>query len=218
MSAASPKRGLFLVLEGIEGSGKSTQRDLLAAWLSAQGVPFRVTREPGGTRLGEEVRRLILESDHMDDRAELLLLLAARATVVADEIRPALAAGEVVVADRHALSSLAYQGQGRGLGVEEVRALNRFATGGLEPDLTIVLDVPPAIGVARLQARGRPVDRIEAAGADFHAWVAEAYRLLASSEPNTKRVDATGSPEAVHDRIVALLCAEFPETLAPAKG
>jgi len=212
------RTGLFVVLEGMEGSGKSTQRDLLAGWLAARGVPHRVTREPGGTRLGEEIRRMLLDGDHVEDRAELLLLLAARATVVAQEIRPGLEAGQVVVADRYALSTLVYQGYGRGLPLEEVRALNAFATGGLEPDLTIVLDVPIQVGVARLGLRPAGADRIEAAGEWFHERVAEAYRLLASSEPRTMRIEATGSPDAVHREVMALLAAEFPETFAMTPG
>ncbi|MCI0433569.1 MAG: dTMP kinase [Gemmatimonadetes bacterium] len=218
MNADRTGNGLFLVLEGVEGSGKTTQRDRLAEWLAQEGLAHRVTREPGGTPLGEEIRRLILRGGHVEDRAELLLLLAARATLVGQEIRPGLAAGEIVVADRYALSTLAYQGYGRGMPLDEVRALNAFATGGLQPDLTIVLDVPTGVGVARLGARTGGADRIEAEGGGFHERVAEAYRLLASSEPRTRRIDGTGSPAGVHRELRGLLREMFPETFAATPG
>lgn len=209
--------GLFLVLEGIEGSGKTTQAGMLAGWLEARGLPCLITREPGGTAVGEEVRRLLLESTAMDARTELLLMLSARAALVTDVIEPALAQGRVVVADRYELSTLAYQAHGRGLPMDTVRALNEFATGGLRPDLTVVLSVPRPTGEARRAARSVQ-DRIESAGDGFHARVAEAYAALAATEPGVAAIDGTGPPDTVHETLVSLLRARFPETFGPTQG
>ena len=208
----SGRRGVFVVFEGIEGSGKSTQARMLAEWLAAHGVPHRRVREPGGTPVGEEIRRLMLDGDELPARAELFLTLAARAVHVDEVLAPALAAGEVVVADRYELSTLAYQGYGRGLPLEEVRRLNRLATGGLSPDVTLLLEVPVAVGEARRRAAGRDADRIEGAGDAFHARVAEAYALLAEIEPRVERVDATADPARVHAEVLRRLNARFPET------
>jgi dTMP kinase len=208
--------GLFLVLEGIEGSGKSTQARLLGQWLAALGIAHRVTREPGGTPVGEACRRILLEGVEMPARTELLLMLAARAALVEQVVRPALAGGEVVVADRFELSSLAYQGHGRGLPLAEVRQQNALATGGLRPALTVVLEVPLAQGEARRSERG--ADRIENAGRHFHERVAEAYRLLARSEAGVAVVDGTGPETRVHAAIRELLRRRFPETFAAGGG
>lgn len=205
--------GLFIVLEGVEGSGKTTQARLLGERLARAGVDHLVTREPGGTEVGEEIRRILLHGGEVPARAELLLLLAARAVFVEQVVRPALERGAVVVADRYELSTLAYQGYGRGLPLDEVRRMNAFATGGLSPDLTLVLDVPPEVGAARRAREGRNADRIEQAGAEFHAQVARAYRLLSETEPRVVRIDGARSPEAVHAEIVDLLRSRFPETL-----
>lgn len=170
--------GRFIALEGGDASGKSTQAALLAAHLGA-----RCTREPGSTELGERVRQILLHADdvHLDPRAEALLFAAARAQHVAEVIRPALAAGETVVADRYIASSLAYQGFGRALGVDEVRRINEWATGGLWPDLVVLLDVPPDVAAARF---GDDRDKLEAAGDDFHQRVAEGYAELAAADPD----------------------------------
>lgn len=211
-------RGNFIVLEGIEGSGKSTQAALLAQWLEASGVPHLVTREPGGTALGEEIRRLLLHAGAVPAMAELLLMLAARATLLEETVRPALAAGKTVIADRYSLSTLAYQGYGRGLELDEVRHAIRFATGGLVPDLTLLLDVPREVGEARRAASRPGDDRIERAGAAFHRRVAEAYRLLAGSETGIERVAGEGEPAAVQARIRAALARHFPETFPQPQG
>lgn len=211
-------RGLFIVFEGAEGSGKTTQARWLGDWLSSRGVASYVCREPGGTELGESIRALVLGELLVPPRSELLLLLAARAVFVDEVVRPRLEAGEVVIADRYELSTLAYQGYGRGLPLEEVRRLNDFATGGLHPDLTLVLDVPPAIGEARRLAEGRSSDRIERAGRDFHERVGEAYRLLAENEPGVELIDGTGTPEAVRSAILDRLGGRFPETFPLALG
>lgn len=212
----SAQRGRFLALEGVEGAGKSTQARLLGDWLTRHGLPHVVTREPGGTALGEQVRRALLESDRVIPRAELLLMLAARATLVDEVVKPALERGVVVVTDRFSLSTLAYQVRGRGLPEAEVRRLNAFATGGLEPDLTLVLDVPLGVGVQRLDRRARALDRFEQADADFHARVAEAYAEFAQHEKTIERVDGTGSVDEVHAAILALLGRRFPETFGGA--
>lgn len=211
-------RGLFLVFEGVEGSGKSTQARWLAEWLEVRGVASYLCREPGGTALGEEIRALVLEGGAVPPRSELLLMLAARAVFVDEVVRPRLAAGQVVIADRYELSTLAYQGYGRGLPLDEVRRLNDFATGGLHPDLTLVLDIPPAEGEARREAAGRRSDRIERAGTSFHERVGEAYRLLAEGEAGVELIDGLGRPEEVRERILERLGRYFPETFAMTLG
>lgn len=210
--------GRFIVLEGGEGAGKSTQAALLGEWLERAGVRHVRTREPGGTPVGEEIRRLLLHGGDMPARTELLLLLAARAALVEAQIRPALEAGLVVVSDRFGLSSLAYQGYGRGLDVEEVRRLHEFAAGGVRPDLTIVLEVPQGVAQARRAAGRQGDDRIEAAGGEFHARVSEAYRLLARTEENVVLLDGTQPAGAVHGEIVRLVRGRFPETFSGTTG
>lgn len=211
-------RGVFIAFEGPEGAGKSTQVRLLEAWLRESGHDPLLTREPGGTAVAEDVRRILLESESLSPRAELLLMLASRATLVESVIEPALAAGRVVVTDRFHLSTLAYQGHGRGLPLDEVEAMNRFATGGLEPDLTLLLDLDPGVGASRKAMAGAGPDRIERAGNAFHRTVAEAYRLLADEDERIERVDATGSAEAVHAAVVGRLSARFPETFGDVEG
>lgn len=166
------RRGRFIAFEGGEASGKSTQAARLAARLDAL-----LTREPGGTPVGEQVRALLLEpGGDVDARAEALLMAAARAQHVHEVIEPALAEGRDVVTDRFTASSLAYQGYGRGLPLEEVRALSTFATAGLEPDVYVLLDVPPEVAAER---RSREHDRMEAAGDDFHRRVHDGFLALA---------------------------------------
>lgn len=206
----------FLVLEGVEGSGKSTQAKLLGDWLAANAVAHVVTREPGGTEVGEEIRAIVLHGADIPAEAELLLINAARAVFVAEIVKPALAAGKVVIADRFSLSSLAYQAHGRGLPLDEVRSICTFATQGVEPDLTIVLDVP--IEESESRRSGRGADRIERAGTDFHQKVLRAYRLLPRSEANVELISGVGEPGEVQHRIRALLVSRFPETFGSIKG
>ena len=178
--------GRFLTFEGIEGSGKSTQLGLLLVRLRADGWPVREAREPGGTDLGERIRRLLLarELGFMTAEAELFLYLASRAQLTRAVIRPALARGEVVVCDRYADSTLAYQGYGRRLDLGRVRDLNRLATGRLSPDLTVLLDLPVDEGLARLEPRGGGTqDRIEAEDPAFHRRVRAGYLDAAAAEP-----------------------------------
>lgn len=211
-------RGLFIVLEGVEGSGKTTQARWLGQWMKEHGIEAYTCREPGGTELGESIRELVLGGLDVPPRSELLLLLAARAVFVDEVVRPRLEAGEVVIADRFELSTFAYQGYGRGLPLDEIRRLNHFATGGLRPDLVLVLDVAPEIGVARREAEGRSSDRIESAGREFHRRVGEAYRLLAQVETGVESIDGTATPESVHSAILDRLSTRFPETFARALG
>ena len=198
---ARPGRGTFIALEGGEGSGKSTQAGLLAERLDAV-----LTYEPGATDLGSALRRILLDPSStagLDDRAEALLMAADRAQHVAAVVGPALEAGRTVVCDRYIGSSLAYQGHGRGLGVDAVAALSAFATGGLLPDVYVLLDVPRDVAEGRLT--GRP-DRLEGAGADFHERVRAGYRDLAAADPDRWLVvSGVGSPVEVADRLAAAL-------------
>jgi dTMP kinase len=207
---------VFIVLEGAEGSGKSTQVRLLGEWLGAHGIPHVLTREPGGTKVGEEIRAILLHGDDIPAETELLLMNAARAVFVNDVVKPALASGKIVVGDRFWLSSLVYQGYGRGLALEDVRRICAFAAEGIEPDLTIVLDVSQDASEARRADRG--ADRIERAGTEFHQRVVGAYRLLPQTESNVALISGEGTPEAVHRQIVALLQARFPETFGKVAG
>jgi dTMP kinase len=171
--------GLFVAFEGGEGVGKSTQISRAAAWLRSLGHDVVETREPGGTPLGQELRRLVLDRDgHVTPRAEALLYLADRAQHVDTVIRPALEAGAIVLTDRYEDSTRAYQGKGRGFGAELIGA-NSWATGGLRPDLTILLDLDPRVGLARAGDRSSP-DRLEAASLAFHEAVRQAFLDLAT--------------------------------------
>jgi dTMP kinase len=194
--------GRLIAFEGVEGSGKSTQLELLRRLLEERGREVVVTREPGGTPAGERVRALVLDpAVELHPRAEALLFAAARAELVEAVIRPALERGAVVLCDRYLDSSLAYQGGARGLGRGPVEQINRFATGGLLPDLVVLLDLDPAAGRAR---RPRDPDRIEAQDLGFHRRVRDAFRDLAAAEPGRFAVvDAAAPVEEVADQIRA---------------
>ena len=213
-SSSQDRQGLFLAFEGVEGSGKSTQVRLLAERLTGAGNAPVVAREPGSTPLGERVRATVLTDLDLvvPARSELFLILAARAAFVDQVVRPALAAGRVVIADRFELSALAYQGGGRGLPVEEISACNRVATGGLSPHATVLLELDPDEGARRQRAAGMAPDRLEREGAEFHARVAAAYRDMAGRVAGVVRVDADATADEVHRRVVAALAARFPET------
>ena len=202
-------KGFFITVEGIEGSGKSTQTKLLAPYLETGGRAVTLTREPGGTPIGDEVRKILLDPVHtaLDPKAELLLYAASRAQHIREIILPALEAGRIVLCDRFSDATLAYQGHGRGLDREMIRSLDHVATGGLRPDLTLLLDIETATGLSR--ARGRNSSsgldaeaRFENEALSFHERVRKGYLLLAKEEPERFQViDASLSPENVQAEI-----------------
>ena len=205
-------RGLFIVFEGVEGSGKSTHIRLLSERLLAAGVPHRVTREPGGTAAAERIRGVVLDPAlEIGPVAELLLILAARAEFVRDIVDPSLARGEIVLADRYELSTFAYQGIARGLGLELVRRLNAVATGGLKPDAIVLLEVDSAVGLGRKETEA---DRMESEDLAFHEAVEAAYRQLAESEPNVIRIDTSRDRSEVEAAIDATLASRWPEAFS----
>lgn len=218
--------GRLLVFEGAEGAGKSTQIARLAELLESRNVKHRVVREPGGTAVGEDIRRLLLDPAHdMAPATEALLFIASRAEHVAKVVRPALEAGTLVIADRFFLSTYAYQIAGRGLPEETVRAANALATGGLVPDLTVLLLHHPAEGLARADRRGAR-DRMEQASDAFHEQVAGAFERFGTAEwqrghPEAgplASIDAGGTPDEVFDQVVMTLRARWPETFAVFRG
>jgi dTMP kinase len=197
--------GIFISLEGPDGAGKTTQLDLLAEHLRKRGFTVRCTREPGGTALGDKIRALVLDPVYgeMDARTEALLYMAARAQHVAEVIAPALASGEVVLSDRYADSTIVYQGAARRLARPDLTAINLFATGGVMPDLTILLDGDGALLGGRRAGRGG-ADRIEGEAESFHRLVRQGFRELAAAEPERIRpVAADGPVDEVHRRVVA---------------
>ncbi|EGO65962.1 dTMP kinase [Acetonema longum] len=200
-------RGMFITFEGPDGAGKTTQIGLLSQYLSRRGMAVVTTREPGGTPLGDDIRRILLDVKYkgMDPRAETLLYLAARAQHAATVIRPALAEGRIILSDRFADSTLAYQGAARALAAAEVAAANEFATAGLIPDLTILLDGDPAELQTRRQRRGAG-DRIEAEAIAFHRRVRTGFLQLAGKEPDRFRIiNALDSVETINSQIVCYI-------------
>lgn len=203
--------GLFITLEGGDGSGKTTQASLLRAWLESEGRVVVRTREPGGTEVGVLVRDIVLHHrGEVSPRAEALLYAADRAHHIATVVHPALERGEVVIQDRYLDSSVAYQGAGRVLGRDEIRDLSLWATEGLLPDLTVLLDLDPATARTRLDAADKPFDRLEAERDEFHERVRAEYLALAAAEPERFLVLDASLPadeiaEAVRARVTALL-------------
>lgn len=198
-------KGVFITFEGLDGCGKSTQMELLAAGLRERGYVVLVTREPGGTPLGEAIRDLLLDPRHhgMSARAEALLYAAARAHLVDKVIRPALQDGQVVLCDRYLDSSLAYQGYGRGLGHDDIISLNVWGTDCLFPDLTLFLDLDDSVRTGRLDA---VPDRLEAENEEFHRRVADGFRELLALHPHRiRRVDAGGPEAEVQERVRAVV-------------
>ena len=198
--------GWFIAFEGGEGAGKSTQERLLTDALVARGHVVTRTREPGGTPAGEAIRHVLLSPEYtgLDHRAEALLFAAARGEHVARVVRPALARGEVVVCDRYLDSSVAYQGYGRDLGPERVRDLSLWATGGLLPDLTVLLDIDPAIGLGRFVDR----DRLEAEPLAYHQRVRAGFLALAAADPGRYLVlDAQQDTDAIAEAVLARVLA-----------
>jgi dTMP kinase len=202
-------KGVFITFEGIEGSGKSTQIKLLRGHLTSIGRAVTLTREPGGTPIGDQIRRILLDPANkaLDPAAELLLYGASRSQHLAEVIRPALAAGRVVLCDRFSDATFAYQGYGRGLSIDMISEIDRIVTGRMKPDLTLLLDIDVGAGLGR--ARGRNTSRglhgesrFENEEMAFHRRVREGYLRLAGEEPGRIRVvEAGGSPEEVHGEI-----------------
>jgi dTMP kinase len=215
--------GKLIVLEGPEGAGKTTQAPLVARWIEGLGHEVVALREPGGTTIGDEVRRILLDTPDgaVGDAAEALLYMSSRAQLVDRVVRPALTRGAVVLLDRFFLSTYAYQVTGRGLPEEEVRAANRLAVGGLVPDLTIMLTIPAALGLARVARRGAH-DRLERADAAFHERVAGAFSVFTDrkwqrTHPEcgpVEPVDATAGVTEVFESIVDVIRRRWPESFS----
>jgi dTMP kinase len=218
-------RGRLVVFEGPEGAGKTTQLRFVAERLGALGVSTIGVREPGGTPVGDSIRELVLGPEQkIAPATEALLFMASRAELIAREIKPALEQGDIVLLDRFFLSTYAYQIVGRRLPEEEVRAANRLATGGLVPDLTLLLDVPASEGLERADARGGR-DRMESTGDEFHHRVGNAFREFANpawqrSHPecgSITLIDGTGDERTVLTRVISALASAFPQPFASIK-
>jgi dTMP kinase len=201
--------GTFITFEGIEGSGKSTQIALLANYLTARGIRHVLTREPGGTLIGDQVRKILLDPANrsLDPAAELLLYAASRAQHLREIILPALTNGMTVLCDRFSDATLAYQGYGRGLDIEMIRSLDRIVTTGMRPDLTILFDIEASRGIARARGRNNSLGleaeaRFENEALVFHERVRQGYLTLVAKEPDRIRiVDASGTSEAVQEQV-----------------
>lgn len=202
--------GRFITFEGPEGSGKTTQLGLLREWMTVASLPVIVTREPGGTALGADIRKILLapRNDKVDPLAELLLYEADRANHVGQVIRPALERGNHVLCDRFYDSTTAYQAYGRGISLDLVRELNRMAAGGLEPDLTLLFEVPIEEGLRRAKG-GDGGDRLEGEGLAFHERVWKGFFELSQKESERIRVIPAGSIEDVHARVLAVVMETF---------
>jgi dTMP kinase len=207
-----PARGVLITLEGVEGSGKTTQGRRLVRRLRLLGLPVVWTREPGGARISERIRRILLDRRHreMGANAEMLLYLAARAQNVEQIIAPALHQGQIVICDRFSDATTAYQGGGRAIPSAMVAALGRFATGGLKPDLTLFFDLSPEAGFHRLGRRPRRrLDRLEVERAAFYRRVRRAYLAIAEREPRrVKRIPAAGQVEDIQEGVLGV-CLPF---------
>lgn len=203
---------MFITFEGVEGCGKTTQARLLASWMDSCAFRTLVTREPGGAAISESIRALVLDvrNDGMDAVAEALLYEAARAQFVAEVVRPALAVGTTVICDRYADSTLAYQGYGRGLSLTMLETLNSIATDGITPDLTILVDVPVSVGLAR-RAEGGSWNRLDAAGHAFHQRVYDGYQALAARNDGERWrvVDGTADAASVATAVRAVITTVF---------
>jgi dTMP kinase len=209
------ERGLFITFEGPDGSGKSTQARMLAERLRGEGRTVLETVEPGGTPIGQQIRRILLDpaNQEITPVAELLLMFAARAQNVEQWILPALHQGQIVVSDRFTDSSIAYQGSGRGLGWEAVHELDRIACQGLIPDITLCIDIDTETGLARAQARGGIETRLEEQAIEFHHKVREAYHELARRDPQRFRlIEGRGAPEAIAAKVWEQVAPLLPAT------
>ena len=200
--------GLFVTLEGPDGSGKTTQLKLLTEWVCSQGYPLLVTREPGGTHIGEDIREVLHDCEHVEmaSHTEILLYSASRAQLVAQVIRPALQAGKIVLCDRYYDSTYAYQGYGRGLPLDALRSITEFAVQGLTPDLTLYLDVAVDVGLRRRERSGEEMNRLDREAVAFHERVRAGYLELVAAEPDRWRVvDAADAIEDVQAQLRALM-------------
>ncbi|CDM65535.1 dTMP kinase [Pyrinomonas methylaliphatogenes] len=216
-------RGVFITFEGIDGSGKSTHLRLLASELRLRGYNLVTTREPGGTPLGARLRDLLLRGEEqVDPLAELLLYAADRAQHVRTLVRPALETGHIVLSDRYADATVAYQGAGRGFPSDLIADIVRIGTDGLMPDLTLVFDVSVAVAHARMRKRNgieKEEDRFEREEVEFHTRVRDAYRQLAAQEPTRVRlIDASGSIEETHARVIEIVLPFLEENAAGEKA
>lgn len=204
---------MFITFEGPEGSGKSTQIRLLAEFLRARGLSVEVVREPGGTPIGDQVRHVLHDTANtaMSPEAEVLLYSASRAQLVSQRIRPSLAAGRIVLCDRYADSTMAYQGYGRRLDLGMLAALTEIATGGLKPDLTLLLDLDVSAGLSRRRVRGEEMNRLDLEAVAFHERVREGYRLLANADPERwVRIQADRPVDVVATDIREAVLARLP--------
>lgn len=200
-------KGIFITLEGPDGSGKSTITKLLSEYLKEKGHDVLTTREPGGTKISEDIRKIILDSRNtsMSDTTEALLYAASRAQHVSQKISPAINEGKIIICDRFVLSSLVYQGIGRGLGVDKVKAINDFAIQGVEPDLILFFDISPEIALKRKTRKNRG-DRLEREKIDFHNKVYEGYlSLIELYEGKIKVIDATKTKEKTFEQVKNLV-------------
>lgn len=199
------KKGLLITMEGPDGSGKTMQMDLLERTLRKQGYPVIRSREPGGTPIGEAIRSVILNPEYseMDSMTEAMLYAASRAQHVAEKIKPAMAEGYIVLLDRFLDSSLVYQGIGRGMAIETIEAINRFATGGLQPDVTFMVYIDYEEGLRRKRKQNGSLDRMEAQQDSFHRRVNEGYLQLAQRYPERiQLIDGARDPQTVHQDIL----------------
>ena len=205
--------GLFITLEGGEGAGKTTIANAVIDKLSTLGIETLYTREPGGIKIAEKIREVILDRDHteIDCRTEALLYAAARRQHLVEKVKPAMDEGRIVLCDRFVDSSIVYQGYARGIGMDEVREINQFAIEGFMPDLTIFFDIKPEIGLARIAANdSREVNRLDLEGLAFHELVYEGYKKQAKMNPERiVSVDATKSVEALTDEVCALILSKL---------
>ncbi|ANY76575.1 dTMP kinase [Paenibacillus ihbetae] len=200
------RRPLFITLEGGDGSGKTTMLGRLAAYMQGRSIPYMITREPGGIEIAEKIRSIILDPQHtsMDARTEALLYAAARRQHLVEKVEPALSEGLTVLCDRFVDSSLVYQGYARGLGMEEVWSINRFAVEGRMPDLTLLFDIDPEIGMSRIAANAeREKNRLDMESMAFHGKVREGYMLIAGNNKERVRiVDASKTPDQVEREMI----------------
>lgn len=209
--SSSTSRGIFISVEGTEGVGKSTNIAYIKQWLMDKDIQLEVTREPGGTPLAEEIRELLLSKrdEQVDSKTELLLMFAARCQHVSSKIKPALDSGQWILSDRFTDSSYAYQGAGRELGLDSLSELDQWALQGFKPDLTIMLDLPIEIGLARAEARGEK-DRFESEQIEFFEKVRQGYLARAEADPERMKViDASGSLDQVQAQLAQVLTAFY---------